>query len=62
MNNGITTSQVNITYDYYNCPHKLPCGYCSLLYRDCPRQSNTTINPYWREQVTCNTGGNNNGK
>ena len=29
------------------CPHRLPCGYCKLLMRDCPKGYTTT----WT--VTC---------
>ena len=34
------------TYTTY-CPQRLPCGYCVLLSRACPMQSNTTITPGW---------------
>lgn len=26
------------------CSHRLPCGYCILLGRDCPRQDAITVN------------------
>ncbi len=26
------------------CSHRLPCGYCVLLGRDCPRQAASTAN------------------
>lgn len=40
------------TYSYQKryqdyCPHRLPCGYCKLLMRDCPKGYTTT----WT--VTC---------
>lgn len=32
------------TTPYFNpCPHRLPCGYCRLLMRDCPKNSNITV-------------------
>ena len=39
------------------CPQRLPCGYCVLLSRACPMQSNTTITPTWDPnwyKVYCN--------
>ena len=24
------------------CPHRLPCGYCKILFRDCPKGYVTT--------------------
>lgn len=24
---------------YYDCPYKLPCGYCKILMRDCVKES-----------------------
>lgn len=26
------------------CPHRLPCGYCVLLGRDCPKQTAYAVN------------------
>ena len=39
MINGTGT---NVTFDTNYCVHRLPCGYCSLLGRDCPKQWSTT--------------------
>ena len=48
MNNSNDYSKTNVsesTTHYYNpnkiypetCPHRLPCGYCRVLMRDCPK-------------------------
>lgn len=36
-----------VQYNNYNyCPHRLPCGYCEFLMRDCVKR----VTPY---KVTC---------
>ena len=45
--NGTSTSTAYTwpwSTDYYNvpyCEHRLPCGYCKLLQKDCPQKSYT---------------------
>lgn len=31
---------------YYDCPHRLPCGYCRILMRDCVKHSTTYTTTY----------------
>jgi hypothetical protein len=47
-----TTDNVTVTYPsstggIFYCPHRLPCGYCQMLGRDCPKESygNPITNP-----------------
>ncbi len=36
------TTTTNATNPYYQtCVHRLPCGYCPLMSRQCPMQSTT---------------------
>lgn len=35
------TSTAQKAYSTY-CPHRLPCGYCQILFRDCPKGYVTT--------------------
>lgn len=35
--NNYTTTTTNTTTGHY-CPFLLPCGYCTKLERDCPKQ------------------------
>lgn len=35
------TSTAPKAYSTY-CPHRLPCGYCQILFRDCPKGYVTT--------------------
>lgn len=41
MNNSNSNTAINNynanNYNVYNCPYRLPCGYCTKLYRDCPK-------------------------
>lgn len=32
-----------VSYNYTDCVHRLPCGYCPLLNRQCPRYYSNTI-------------------
>lgn len=36
-----STSTAQKAYSTY-CPHRLPCGYCQILFRDCPKGYVTT--------------------
>ena len=39
-----TYTNPNITYpatEQYNCPYKLPCGYCKLMYAPCMKDFST---------------------
>ncbi len=47
--NGTTQSYTMETAIY--CPHLLPCGYCTLLFRDCPKQNGAHID-WWNTQPT----------
>lgn len=35
---------INDLNTHNGCSHRLPCGYCVLLGRDCPRQAAITAN------------------
>lgn len=64
MNDTVNTTTTGTPgYSYSNtCGSKLPCGYCMLLNRPCPMQSNTFVTPTWGpdwNKVTCNTEGTN---
>lgn len=40
----------------YDCPHRLSCGLCLILNRDCPKLPSTVM-PTWKlNEVTCNGG------
>ncbi len=45
MNNSIN-SNTSTNYSYNNyCQYRLPCGYCTMLNKDCPKQYSTiTLN------------------
>lgn len=61
-NSSGTTNGSTISYDYPNCPYKLPCGYCTKLYQDCPKQGNSVTTPYWDlNKITCSTEEKHNG-
>lgn len=64
MNNTVnttTTGTTGTTYTAANtCGNKLPCGYCLLLNRPCPMQSNTFVTPTWDPnwyKITCQQEG-----
>lgn len=40
---------------YYDCPYKLPCGYCRILMRDCIKSA-----PPYTNTVTCASSKDNN--
>ena len=61
--NNINTSSYTTTTGFY-CQFLLPCGYCTRLNRDCPKQCGTYIH-WWQapqvgdepidfNKVTCN--------
>ena len=64
MNNNTSTNvlseqaQVNgnsntaLTYTNNDCPHRLPCGYCRIMFRECPKWYTVTY-PYSDIKVTC---------
>lgn len=55
-----TTNAIPIGCDYQNCPYRLPCGYCTKLYQDCPKQGNSVTTPYWGlDKITCSEENNN---
>ena len=31
---------------YYDCPYKLPCGYCKILMRDCVKSKTSYTTTY----------------
>lgn len=37
------TYQTTTTHYLKTCPHRLPCGYCRLLMRDCPKNNNIKV-------------------
>lgn len=37
-------TMINDSNLHRGCSHRLPCGYCVLLGRDCPRQADITAN------------------
>ena len=39
-------------YSVCDCPHRLPCGYCRIMFRECPKWYTTTY-PYNDIKVTC---------
>ena len=49
-NTSKTATSTSTTYSTY-CPHRLPCGYCRLLYTDCPKG-------YYGFTYTTNSGSN----
>lgn len=60
-NSSDTTNGSTISYAYPNCPYKLPCGYCTKLYMDCPKQGNSTATPYLGPLPITYTGEKDNG-
>ena len=59
MESNTTTTTTGTGYYYRDpCASKLPCGYCMLLNRPCPMQTNSFISPSWdpnQYKITCNT-------
>ena len=51
------TGTGNLYITSYECPHRLPCGYCMLMSRQCAKNVQTTLNgPYYTTshiEVTC---------
>lgn len=50
--NGASMSKANNVTSADYCPYRLPCGYCQLLNRDCPK---TWTSISWT--TTCKTEG-----
>ena len=50
--NGCKTT-INSGLTYYDCPYKLPCGYCKILMRDC-------VKPNPSYTITCTNSGDDN--
>ena len=57
---SITTTPNNVNYNAQYCLHRLPCGYCTMLNRLCPMMG-TQYEPVWKPEITCQTGGVDNG-
>jgi len=57
-----STTGGSTTYTYPgSCAHRLPCGYCMMLSKACPMQSNTFVTPTWDPnwyKIYCNANAN----
>lgn len=43
--NGCGTA-INSGLLYYDCPYRLPCGYCKILMRDCVKYKSSYTTTY----------------
>lgn len=43
--NGCGTA-INSGLVYYDCPYRLPCGYCKILMRDCVKSKSSYTTTY----------------